>query len=68
MPDEKRYDEFRKLEPISRLLRALGVPPPEALIPTPRELARDLGVPLLEDELPKIKEKIHTGIVKTIKR
>jgi hypothetical protein len=28
MPDEQ-LDLYRKLEPISRILRALGVPPPE---------------------------------------
>ena len=30
MEDEK--DLYRKLEPISRVLRALGVPPPEELL------------------------------------
>jgi hypothetical protein len=44
MPDEP-HDLYRKLEPISRVLRALGVPPPESLIPTPADVLKALGVP-----------------------
>jgi len=60
MPDEK--DLYRKLEPISRVLRALGVPPPESLIPTPAEILADLGVPLIEDIVPAIKDEIRGKI------
>lgn len=61
MPDEK-YDLYRKIEPVSRVLRALGVPPPEAFIPTPAELLTDLGVPTMEEILPAIKEEIRDKI------
>jgi len=61
MPDEK-LDLYRKLEPVSRLLRALGVPPPEAFIPTPAEIMADLGVPLIEDIVPAIKDEIRSKI------
>jgi len=54
---EEKYDLYRKLEPFSRILRALGIPPVEAVIPTPREVAEDLGIPTLEDILPKLKEE-----------
>jgi len=60
MEDEK--DLYRKLEPISRVLRALGVPPPEVFIPTPAELLEDLGVPTIEEILPTIKEEIRSKI------
>jgi len=59
MPDEP-LDLYRKLEPVSRLLRALGVPPPEAVLPTPAEIMEDLGVPTLEDIVPAIKEEIRS--------
>lgn len=55
-------DLYRKLEPVSRVLRALGVPPPEAFIPTPAEIMADLGVPLIEDIVPAIKEEIRSKI------
>ncbi len=58
MPKEQ-LDLYRKLEPISRLLRALGVPPPEAFIPTPAEILADLGVPTIEEILPAIKDEIR---------
>ena len=58
MTDEK-LDLYRKLEPASRVLRALGVPPPEAFIPTPAEILADLGVPTIEEILPAIKEEIR---------
>jgi len=61
MPDEK-LDLYRKLEPVSRLLRALGLPPPEAFIPTPAEIMEDLGVPLIEDIVPTIKDEIRSKI------
>lgn len=61
MPDEK-LDLYRKLEPISRVLRALGVPPPEAFIPTPAEVLGDLGVPTIEDVVPAIKDEIRSKI------
>lgn len=59
MTDE-RLDLYRKLEPISRVLRALGVPPPEAVLPTPAELFEDLGVPTIEDLLEPIKGEIRS--------
>ena len=61
MTDEK-YDLYRKIEPLSRVLRALGVPPPEAFIPTPAEILTDLGVPTIEDILPAIKEEIRSKV------
>lgn len=61
MQDEK-YDLYRKIEPVSRVLRALGVPPPEAFIPTPAEILDDLGVPTIEEILPAIKEEIRSKI------
>lgn len=65
MSDEK-LDLYRKLEPVSRVLRALGVPPPEAFIPTPAEILSDLGLPLIEDIVPAIKTDIRNKI-KTIR-
>lgn len=65
MPDEP-LDLYRKLEPVSRLLRALGVPPPEAVLPTPAEILEDLGVPTLDDIVPSIKDEIRSKI-KTIR-
>lgn len=61
MPDEP-LDLYRKLEPVSRLLRALGVPPPEAFIPTPAEILCDLGVPTIEEIVPAIKDEIRSKI------
>ena len=61
MPDEP-LDLYRKLEPISRVLRALGVPPPEAFIPTPAEILADLGIPTIEEILPAIKEEIRSKV------
>ena len=55
-------DNLRKLEPISRLLKALGVPPIETVIPSPRELIIKMGLPLLEDKLPGIKNEIERAI------
>lgn len=65
MPDEP-LDLYRKLEPVSRLLRAFGVPPPEAVLPTPAEILEDLGVPTLDDIVPSIKDEIRSKI-KTIR-
>jgi len=61
MPDEP-LDLYRKLEPVSRVLRALGVPPPEAVLPTPAEIMEDLGVPTLDDIVPAIKTEIRSKI------
>jgi len=58
MPDEK-HDLYRKIEPVSRLLRALGVPPLEAVLPTPAEVLEDLGVPTFEELLEPIKDDIR---------
>lgn len=55
-------DLYRKLEPVSRVLRALGVPPPEAFIPTPAEIMEDLGVPTMEEIVPAIKDEIRSKI------
>ncbi len=61
MPDEPR-DLYRKIEPISRVLRAIGVPPPEAVLPTPAELLADVGIPTIEDLLEPIKADIRSKI------
>lgn len=61
MPDEPQ-DLYRKLEPISRVLRALGVPPPEAVIPTPAEFLEDVGVPTVDDLLEPIKSDIRSKL------
>lgn len=61
MPDDQ-LDLYRKLEPISRVLRALGVPPPEAVLPTPAEFLADVGVPTVEDLLEPIKSEIRGKI------
>lgn len=61
MPDEP-HDLYRKLEPVSRVLRAIGVPPPEAVLPTPAELLDDLGVPTIEGLLEPIKDDIRGKI------
>jgi len=56
------HDLYRKLEPVSRLLRALGIPPPEAFIPTPAEILADIGVPTIEEIVPAIKDEIRSKI------
>lgn len=57
MPDEP-HDLYRKLEPISRVLRALGVPPPESLIPTPADVLKALGVPTPEELMADVKDDL----------
>lgn len=61
MPEEK-YDLYRKLEPVSRVLRAFGLPPPEAFIPTPAEVIKDLGIPTIEEIVPAIKDEIRSKV------
>lgn len=61
MPEEP-LDLYRKLEPVSRLLRAFGVPPIEEIIPTPAEILTDLGVPTIEDIIPTIKDDIRSKL------
>jgi len=61
MSDE-RLDLYRKIEPLSRVLRAFGVPPLEAVLPTPAELLKDLGVPTPEDLLVPIKDEIRSKL------
>ena len=61
-------DEMRKLEPISRILRALAIPPPESLIPTPKEILNELGITTLEELLPPIKQKIQNKVVGDLRR
>jgi len=65
MPDEP-LDLYRKLEPISRVLRALGFPPLESVLPTPAEVFEDLGIPTIEDLLEPIKNEIR-GKIKTLR-
>jgi len=65
---EKEMDLYRKIEPVSRVLRALGIPPLEAVIPTPREILDDLGIPKLEDVLPKIKDDIRAKLREVVKK
>lgn len=57
MTDEN-HDLYRKLEPISRILKALGVPPPESLIPTPADALKAMGVPTPEELLENVKEDL----------
>ena len=59
MQDEP-LDLYRKLEPVSRVLRALGVPPLEAVLPTPAEVLEDLGVPTFEELLEPVKADIRS--------
>lgn len=61
MSDEPQ-DLYRKLEPISRVLRAIGVPPPEAVLPTPAEFLEDVGVPTVEDLIVPIKSEIRSKL------
>jgi len=56
------HDLYRKIEPVSRVLRALGVPPIETVLPTPAELLSDLGIPTIEDLLEPIKGEIRGKI------
>lgn len=64
----ENMDEFRKLEPISRVLRALAIPPPESLIPTPKEILNELGITTPEEMLPPIKQKIQNKVVRDLQR
>ena len=66
MPEN--MDDFRKLEPVSRVLRALAIPPPESLIPTPKEIFNELGITTPEEMLPPIKQKIQKKIVGDLRR
>lgn len=56
---EEKLDLYRKIEPVSRLLRALGVPPLESVLPTPAEVMEDLGIPTIEDLFEPIKGEIR---------
>jgi len=66
--EEEKLDLHRKLEPVSRVLRALGIPPIEAVIILPREILDDLGIPKLEDVLPKIKDDIRAKLREIVKK
>lgn len=66
MPEN--MDEIRKLELISRVLRALAIPPPESLIPTPKEIFNELGITTPEELLPPIKQKIKNKVVRDLQR
>lgn len=68
MADDDKFDNIRKLEPISRALRALAIPPPETLIPTPKEIMEDIGMKTLEDVLPPIKEKIRDKLFRRLNK
>ena len=61
------YDKYRKLEPISRVLRALAIPPPEAFIPTPYEVMKEAGIQTPEELVTPLKDDIKTGIAQIIK-
>lgn len=61
-------DQFRNLEPISKVLRALAIPPPETVIPTPKEILNELGIITLEEMLPPIKQKIQNKVVKDLRK
>lgn len=60
-------DKYRKLEPISRALRALAIPPPEAVIPTPKEIMDELGIQTPEQLLAPIKDDIKRTIARIIR-
>jgi len=64
---EKEMDLYRKIEPVSRVLRAFGLPPLETVLITPREIMDDLGIPKLEDVLPKIKDDIRAKLRELVK-
>jgi len=61
-------DKYRKLEPISRVLRALAIPPPEAVIPTPKEIMEELGIRTPEQLLAPVKGKIKSHIGRIARR
>ena len=60
-------DKYRKLEPISRVLRALAIPPPEAVIPTPKEVMEELGIRTPEELLAPVKNEIKTTIAQIVR-
>jgi len=60
-------DKYRKLEPISRVLRALAIPPPEAVIPTPKEIMEELGIRTPEELLAPVKDEIKTTIAQIVR-
>jgi len=60
----ENLDEFRKIEPISRVLRALAIPPIEAVIPPPKEIMEDLGIRTPEQLLVPVKAKIKSSIAR----
>jgi hypothetical protein len=57
-------DKYRKLEPISRVLRALAIPPPEA---TPKEIMEELGIRTPEQLLAPVKNEIKTTIARIVR-
>lgn len=59
---KNKLEKFRNIEPLSRVLRAFGIPPIEAIKPQPVDIFRYLGLPILEEELPKIKEEFLKNI------
>lgn len=60
-------DKYRKLEPVSRVLRALAIPPPEAVIPTPKEVMEELGIRTPEELLVPLKNEIKTTIARIVR-
>jgi hypothetical protein len=62
--DMETLDEIRSLEPLSRVMKSFGVPPPETVIPTPREIISRMGLPVIDEELPKIQEMIRSEFFK----
>ena len=59
---KNKLEKFRNIEPLSRVLRAFGIPPIEVIKPQPVDIFRHLGLPILEEELPKIKEEFLKSI------
>ena len=63
----ENHDKYRKLEPISRLLRAFAIPPPESIIPTPKEIMEELGIRTPEEFMSSVKDNIKADIVRIIR-
>lgn len=68
MENNNEFDMYRKLEPVSRVLRALAIPPPEAVILTPKEIMDELGIRTPETILAGVKDDTKNLIVQSIRK
>lgn len=53
-------EERKKMFPVNAVLDAFGIPMPDEILPTPSDLARELGVPTPRDLAGGMKSKLES--------